>query len=1307
MNWIKSLALVIFVMAAALLLARPAQSIAGIFTPTPPPQLDSDVEKPALEAALLAAAEANQTAVPAFLLYRPAVHQVELSADRLSALVWMALLDPQTNQPVATEPGLALARRADLSAPWQITLPTSGDYLDRMQAVPEGLLSPQKKALFQPSEAPAEADANQVYTGYLLPWEGGKRVWLTGSVAHFTTYNSCSWVTVNGDYHSTCRYAFDFADGTMFRIMASKGGSVVGSRWTCADNDHNCLNYIALEDTSTTPTTTAIYLHLAYNSIPTALRTNGTYVNQGDFIGLADNTGLSTGHHLHFMVVANRWWGTSYGGFWWGDSVDILFQEVDVNGGRPRLCSEAYYTPQYGTQCHVKNTSIGEYFDNWFISYNYGGAQPPTATISSPAAYTTVTTSTVALSGSASDNTGVSYVQVMANAGSAWVDIGPRITANPFNTQVDLCAAGLPNGPVTLAVAGVDVDGNRSNLPQDPRPIYKNVACAPQPPACTPAADQVALYTLTDYQGTCKLFTAGKYDASQLSPIGDNQVASLQVGANVMALLYDGAYSGGLFHGRSQAFLSSDPGLGDNRTGLNTVSSLEVKPRAKPEAPYLRSVYNRTDAAPTSTDSLLLLWKTDPASDEGGTDYRAELTLPDGSKRTSDWQEANSWSVGSLAAGSYTWKVTARNLVGETSSASAAFSIAAGSALGGTTRAVPYTDAFDTTNDGWTATGLWRLGVRGDGNTTQAWGFTNGTNYADPQIAAGDLTSPPVAVPVGGAVLTFRSGGYAESGSPYWDQRRVQISVNDAPFQDLLQMVDDPQGEWQKSPFISLAAYAGKTVRIRFYFNIVDPYSNAGAGWWIDDVSISATGGDSSCAEAVPNDTPASATPITLSGSVSGVICPVGDADYYSFTAQAGAILSADVIAKAEGSALDPYLQLIDSDGKSILAENDDIQYMVVQDSHIGYTIQRSGTYYLKVKAYNHMGVGGSAYTYRLEVKAANAQVLVLAPVYPLNRWITNTAFDYAVSSSALSGVTRVDLYWHNPNWRTGVWELLGSDTTASDGWKAAFDPTGREMSGSALMARAYDAAGQVATAVIFDLQLDNIPPASALQALPATTNSTAIHLTWTGSDTGSGVARYDLEYRDGAGSWTPVSGVYTGGTNQAYFLGMAGHTYGFRLRAVDRANNGEAFPDVPEAGTTVAATCSADSYDTAGDNFAGSAPQLAFKATQQHNICPLGDKDWLRFTAQAGKSYMFMVNSLSGGAAASVAVTDSVGTQVLASKTASGLGQTALLLFTPPADGEYRVVVFAADGALWGTDARYSITFSLPTFQYIPMIGR
>ena len=142
----------------------------------------------------------------------------------------------------------------------------------------------------------------------------------------------------------------------------------------------------------------------------------------------------------------------------------------------------------------------------------------------------------------------------------------------------------------------------------------------------------------------------------------------------------------------------------------------------------------------------------------------------------------------------------------------------------------------------------------------------------------------------------------------------------------------------------------------------------------------------------VSNDTPQGASPLGLNQSASGVICPAGDVDFYRFEATAGTTLAMDVVAKAEGSALDPYLYLIDGDGKSILAENDDIQYGVIQDSHIVYTIQRTGSYYLKIKAYNHPGVGGANYTYRL-VLNGDSQHTAITFTNPSNNAISSAPF--------------------------------------------------------------------------------------------------------------------------------------------------------------------------------------------------------------------------------------------------------------------------------------------------------------------------
>ena len=94
-------------------------------------------------------------------------------------------------------------------------------------------------------------------------------------------------------------------------------------------------------------------------------------------------------------------------------------------------------------------------------------------------------------------------------------------------------------------------------------------------------------------------------------------------------------------------------------------------------------------------------------------------------------------------------------------------------------------------------------------------------------------------------------------------------------------------------------------------------------------------------------DTPATATPIGTDGtSVAGVIAPGDDEDWFSFDAIAG-----NEYLIATGDSLDTVISLIDSDGVTELAWDDDggPEY----SSLIAWTCITSGTYYVKVESYD------------------------------------------------------------------------------------------------------------------------------------------------------------------------------------------------------------------------------------------------------------------------------------------------------------------------------------------------------------------
>lgn len=89
---------------------------------------------------------------------------------------------------------------------------------------------------------------------------------------------------------------------------------------------------------------------------------------------------------------------------------------------------------------------------------------------------------------------------------------------------------------------------------------------------------------------------------------------------------------------------------------------------------------------------------------------------------------------------------------------------------------------------------------------------------------------------------------------------------------------------------------------------------------------------------------------------------------------------------------------------------------------------------------------------------------------------------------------------------------------------------------------------------------IDVNSPVASVTALPTTTVESQFAVSWHGSDDASGVRWYDVQYRDGErGEWTDWL-VHTVST-EAIFKGKAGHTYYFRVRALDNAGNLEGWP--------------------------------------------------------------------------------------------------------------------------------------------------
>jgi hypothetical protein len=603
----------------------------------------------------------------------------------------------------------------------------------------------------------------------------------------------------------------------------------------------------------------------------------------------------------------------------------------------------------------------------------------------------TLSSSILHLEGWAQDeDSGLQSAQFIANFGNGWQTVGSPFSSSLFEMDWDLCASGVPDGPVSVALKLRDKAGSQTADLVGLKHFTKNFTCAPPPPACTPGLNQVALFASSDYGGVCTVLDVGSYNnAAALGSLGGDNAASILVDANVQATLY----TLDNLTGRSETFRQNDPNLAENRVGANTVSSVLVQSRtSSPAGPEVQ-----------------------PAAPELAEPSAPAASLP-----------------------------------------------------------LPFSDNMENGTNGWVNGGNWNQVDVPDASKSWRYG-TSAENYNNGARNSGSLTSPSLAIPPldgGFYYLRFLYLYETEGTGLHWDQRRVQISQDSGAFTDVLQLAYDEPNLWLQSPAIDLKPYAGHTIQIRFLFDTVDATLNGYKGWYIDDVSITATPPPVCPDAGEPNDSPTTATAISTNASLSGVICPGGDVDFFKFYGKAGDQIGAWVDAQSAGSKLDPHLFLIAEDGTSVLASNDDQQPSVRSDSSLAYILRRDGLYFLKVRAWDHPSAGGSDYGYTLRLFEENIDPSAHFNGLTGNHLMSGDTVTLSVTAEdAGSGVSHVEFLWHSNDWLSEEWKELGEDWNGSDGWSYPFK-LGElpPQTGLALYARAYDWAGNSSGTGVWEL---------------------------------------------------------------------------------------------------------------------------------------------------------------------------------------------------------------------------------------------
>ena len=98
--------------------------------------------------------------------------------------------------------------------------------------------------------------------------------------------------------------------------------------------------------------------------------------------------------------------------------------------------------------------------------------------------------------------------------------------------------------------------------------------------------------------------------------------------------------------------------------------------------------------------------------------------------------------------------------------------------------------------------------------------------------------------------------------------------------------------------------------------------------------------------------------------------------------------------------------------------------------------------------------------------------------------------------------------------------------------------------------------------------QLDFNSPQSRVTALPATSESKSVDVSWSGTDVGSGIATYSVFVSKNGGAFESWLSDVT--QTSAKYFGESGQTYAFYSVAKDNAGNVEAAPITPDAQTYI-----------------------------------------------------------------------------------------------------------------------------------------
>jgi M6 family metalloprotease-like protein len=235
-------------------------------------------------------------------------------------------------------------------------------------------------------------------------------------------------------------------------------------------------------------------------------------------------------------------------------------------------------------------------------------------------------------------------------------------------------------------------------------------------------------------------------------------------------------------------------------------------------------------------------------------------------------------------------------------------------------------------------------------------------------------------------------------------------------------------------------------------------------------------------------------------------------------------------------------------------------------DTSYSYTFSADGVYYWHMRTWNTLGYTSTWVSRPLVVDTVAPTAVFIRPLD--NGYINTNQVSVQLSASDnQTGVTRAQFYVGYDNGTKWDWWDSWVDSNPSDGWSWTWDATSVPDQPLAFRVFIWDRAENPGYASIQNVLLDRTPPSSSVSPL-AVSSPLTFAVFWSGTDALSGIATYDIQYRDGAnGTWTDWKSAVN--STSGAFAGIGNHTYYFRSRARDHAGNVESWHTEADAQTT------------------------------------------------------------------------------------------------------------------------------------------